>query len=378
MARKILCLIMICLLFLGGCWDYRGLDEMAIVAGMSIDKNPENGGYQVTFELVDLTANVKEAGPQSLLLNAEGKTLFDAARNAKRRIINKLYFGHMETIIISEQIAREQDLSGIMDWFLRSTELRETICILVSQHETAKDILTADGLGNKVNSFELHHMALEDKEHTSSTSFVELYNIYNILNADGKELTLPSVHNAENEDVTTGELNGTAVFKGERLVGLLSPEESKYFLFATGEVKGAILTIPWGETEEDNVSLEISKHSADMTFTYQDEAVKVKIKMDTTATLDESTQPVNSLDLPQIASIEYTADQKLIQGVKAVIKRVQDEYASDIFGFGSLISQQDPALWRELKEQWDKHFPVIEVEVESKMRIINTATVKDS
>lgn len=378
MAKKILCILFICLCFLGGCWDYRGLNEMAIVAGMAIDKSTENDGYEVTFELVDLTEDVKEKGPQSMLLVAEGKTLFDAARNAKKRILNKLYFGHMETIIISEQIAREENLSGLMDWFLRGTELRETMCIMVSQHETAKAILTADGLGTKVNSFELHHLALEDSEHTSSTSFIELYNIYNILQAEGKELTLPSVHNVKNEDIITSELNGTAVFKGERLVGLLSPEESKYFLFATGEVKSAILTIPWGETEEDNISLEVSKHMASMSYTYQDEAVKVKIKMDTHVTLNESAQPINSLDLPQVASIEYTADQKLIQGVKAVIKRVQEEYASDIFGFGSLISQQDAALWRKLKDQWDTLFPKIEVAVESKLRIVNTATIGQS
>lgn len=376
MVRKILCLMMVCLCFLGGCWDYRGLNELAIVAGMAIDKNSDNGGYEVTFELVDLTVNVKEAGPESMLLVANGKTLFDAARNAKRRILNKLYFGHMETIIISEEIAREQNLSGLMDWFLRSTELRETICIMVSQHETAKDILTVDGLGNKVNSFELYHAAMEDKEHTSSTSFVELYNIYNILKAEGKELTLPSVHNVDNEGIITTELNGTAVFKGERLVGLLSPEESKYFLFAMGEVRSAILTIPFGETEEDNLSLEITEHWADTTYTYQDGAVKVNIKMNTTASLHESAQPVDSLNLPQLKSIEYTADQKLIQGVKAVINRVQDEYASDIFGFGSMISQQNPEQWRKLKDQWDTLFPTIEVEVESKMQIVNTATVK--
>ena len=378
MAKKILCLLMVCLCFLGGCWDYRGLNEMSIVAGMAIDKNPENSGYDVTFELVDLTANVKESGPQSMLLVADGKTLFDAARNAKRRIRNKLYFGHMETIIISEEIAREENLSGLMDWCLRSTELRETICIMVSQHETAKDILTAEGIGTKVNSMEIHHAAMEDKEHTASTSFVELYNIYNILKAEGKELTLPSVHNVENEDIITTELNGTAVFKGERLVGLLSPEESKYFLFAMDEVSSAILTIPFGDTEEDNLSLEITEHSATTTYTYQDEAVKVNIKLDTSASLHESTEPVNSLNLPQLASIEYTADQKLIQGVEAVVNRVQEEYASDIFGFGSIISQQDPALWRKLKDQWDTIFPTIEVTVESKMRIINTATVKNS
>ena len=38
------------------------------------------------------------------------------------------------------------------------------------------------------------------------------------------------------------EANGIAVFKKDKLLGYLSSEETKYFLMATDEVKGGLLT----------------------------------------------------------------------------------------------------------------------------------------
>jgi len=379
MAKKsVLALLALVLVFSGGCWDYRGLNELAIVAGMSIDKNPESGNYMLVFEVIDISGDIKEQGLQSILIESEGNTLFDATRNARKRILNKLYFGNMQTLVLSEELARNEDIGGIIDWFLRSTEFRETLAVVISQQKTAREIISTEGLIETVSSLEIQKSAKEDNQHTSSTSYVELYNIYSTLKSRGKELTLPAIHITTNDDKEVTELNGSAVFKGERLKGYLTPEESMYYLFAIGEVKGGILTIPSRGDDKDNVSLEIAENKTDKSFSYANGKVTVEIKTDTTVILNEIDEPFDALDIPRIFALEVAAQDKLEQNIGAVVKKVQEEYGSDIFGFGSMISKRDPALWKKLSADWDRLFTELEVKVKPKIRIVNSATVKAS
>ena len=53
--------------------------------------------------------------------------------NTKLRLFNNLYFGNMHTIIISQQLAREDDISEMLDVLLRDIEPLENVSVLVSQ-----------------------------------------------------------------------------------------------------------------------------------------------------------------------------------------------------------------------------------------------------
>ena len=148
MIKKCVCLILALLFALpaAGCWSYRGLDEMTIVSGIALDKDKETGNYLLSFEFVDLSGSVKENGPESKIIESEGKTIFEAVRNAKKKLRNKLYFGHAQMLIINQDIAKEEDIGSIMDWFMRDGEVRETINMAISREQTAQDIFNAVGI----------------------------------------------------------------------------------------------------------------------------------------------------------------------------------------------------------------------------------------
>jgi spore germination protein KC len=116
------------------------------------------------------------------------------------------------------------------------------MCIVVSREKTAKDLLNITGIGHPIVAFEIHQIIKEDHEVTSSTANIDLYNVYNTLIAPGFDLTLAAFHNVINDEEPATEADGIAVFKGERLAGFLSPEESKSFLFAMNQVMGGVLT----------------------------------------------------------------------------------------------------------------------------------------
>lgn len=368
-------LILLLLIPLSGCWDYRGLDELTIVTGVAIDKKPEEDIYQLTYEIVDLIEPIKEKGPNRKLIESEGKTIFEAVRNAKRRVSNKLYFGHSELIIICEEIARNEDLNVVLDFFTRDSECRETINVVVSQEKTARDIIASEGIGHTVITNEILEILEDDKKITSSILSVELYRLFNIMGAEGKELALPAFHIVQNDGKPTAETNGTAVFKDNKLVGFLSPEESKYFLFIVNEIEGGIFTVA-SSGQRPNISFEIYNNDTNLSFEYKDEKLKIKIKTTTVVFLGEFMRQFAPLDEKELNALEETAEKELEDKIRNVVKKLQTEFGSDIFGFGNMIYKKDFRLWRQLKDNWDEHFKSLDLEVEADIRIMNTATIK--
>lgn len=363
---------------LAGCWNYRSLNQMSIVAGMAIDRDGETGGYWITFEIVDMTGNVKEEGIKPMILEARGETLFEAARDAKRRISDKLYFGQMETVVISEELARSGDIRDMLDFFMRDAEVRETITIIVSREPCACDLLTIKGIGHPLVSFEIEKIITEDNKVTSSTPFMQLYRIHEVLHSQGQELVLPAFHNADNRGEPATEAEGAAVFKGQRLVGFLTPEQSKYYLFVMNEVKGGVLTCPSTGGARTNTTLEISTSSTRRSFVYRDGQLTMQLMIETNTYLNETDVPFDSLDEASIGEIERQASAKLAGDVADTIALVQSQFNSDIFGFGSMVYKQKPKLWNSLKEQWDTLFSQLEVRIECKVNIVNTASMREN
>ena len=365
------------LFLLCGCWNYKGLNEIAIVSGIAVDMDPENGGYKVVYEVVDLS-NVKSGGPKPKLVEAEGKTIFDAARNAKRRLEKKLYFGNNQILVISEGIAKSGELLHLIDWFLRDAELRETAHVIVSQEKTAAELLSVKGINNVIVGYEMENIVIDDQATTSSTSSLMLYQIFDTLKTEGLSLTLPAFHKINNDEEVISEVNGVAVFKAETMLGYLTPEESKYFLFILNEVEGGILTLPANEGEKDDVSLEISESKTKQSYSIEDGKLKIIVDTETRVYLAEIGTKFDALDEEKIASLEAATGAKLKHEIENVIKKVQTEYRSDIFGFGNMIRKKNKKLWSSVSSYWDDLFPTLDVSVNSKINIVNSAFIKDT
>ncbi len=379
--RKKVGLAVLCLellFILCGCWNYRSLSDLSIVSGMAVDMDPESGELKVVYETVDLSGDVKTSGPKSQLIESKGKTIFDAARNAKTRLEKRLFFGNNLILIISEELAKSGHLMHLIDWYIRDAELRETTYIVVSQEKTAAELLSVKGINNAIVSYEIGSIIMDDHTSTSSTSSLMLYQVYDTMKTDGLSLTLPAIHKITNDEEPANEVNGVAVFKGESLLGFLTPEETKYFLFVINEVEGGILTLPAKEGEKDDVSLEISENKTKQSFSVEEGKLKITVDTEARVYLAEIADEIDALDEEKITSLEAAAGAKLKREMESVIKKVQAEYGSDIFGFGNLIRKKNNKLWSSVSSYWDDFFPTLEVTVNAKVNIANSAYIKST
>jgi len=88
-----------------GCWNYREVDKLLIVAGVAVDKGVKYP-FKVTAEII-LISSGKDQKMTSKTISAEGTTMFDAVRNIISISGKKLYWSHSKVVIISKEIASE-------------------------------------------------------------------------------------------------------------------------------------------------------------------------------------------------------------------------------------------------------------------------------
>ena len=374
--KTLMTLLFIILCFtLSGCWNYRSLSDLTIVMGMTIDKDAT--GYKLSYEIIDFSKTSKQTGVKTLIIEANGKTIFEADRNAKKRIADKLYYGNMEVLIISNKVATEDGLSPILDWFLRNGESRETLQIAISQDEKAADILKSKSMTNSITSMDVKQILYGDKKISASTRSMTIHEAYSTLRSEGLNLVLPALHTVTNNEEKTPEVNGVAVFKKDKLVGYLTPEETFYYLFVMDEIKGGALSLNINSLNKKTVSLNIAENKTKKSYTIEGDKVKVKLKINTTVSLEELETSIDVSKDIGVDKIESFANKALIQGIKNTVKKVQTDFDSDIFGFGNMIYKKDYKTWYKLKEMnWGITFKKIELDIEPKVVISNTEYIQ--
>lgn len=374
MAMKINKKIYILLLFifistnLSSCWNYREINDMSIVSGVAIDKGGADGKYEVTVELIDIQQG-KDINMHSKYITLSGNTMFEISRNMISLIGKKLYWSHSKSIIISEDIARD-GISGILDWYSRDAETRTDAYILVSKENTAKEILKSKPITENYTSFELSKL-LKNEKTLSNVPVVDLWGILDTFAQDGLSTWLPTVKINKNNDDNILQVDGSAIFSKDKLIGCIDENSTKSILFAKDKVKGGLLVLD--KESESPITFEIFKNKTTIKPSIENGNLQFNIYTDTIVSLDEIQSDYEFYTEEGKSELENELSDMLQKSIYSSIKRIQSEYGADILGFGAKLYENNPATWNDVKDDWDKTFKTLTISVNSKVNIKNSA-----
>ncbi|MCX7884071.1 MAG: Ger(x)C family spore germination protein [Caloramator sp.] len=354
--------------FLSGCWNYREIEQFSIVSGFSIDKS-ENI-YNLTFEVIE-SAGGRDKKTSTKLISSEGLTIFDAIRNIIKYPGKKLYFSHAKVVIISSEAAKE-GIIPLLDFINRDIEPRYNTKILISKNIEAEKILENGG-NTEIFCYSLDDM-LDAQKNLSNAPKVEVWEFIDDLGKIGISPTLPTITLEKKNNKVIPKIEGSAVFKGDKLVGYLNGSETKSLLFIKNKIKGGLLTKKIDiENNYANISLEIFNNKTKIKPKIENNKLLIEISTDTDVSIGEISGNIDFSKEEERKKIKSYFEEDLENQIKDLIKKAQTEYESDIFGFGKVIKIKMPSLWKEIEPKWKELFKTIDVSVKSNINIKNTA-----
>ncbi len=367
-------IILSSLMFTCSCWNYSDLEKKSLVSGFSIDKTP-SGEYLVTVEVIDFETTGIDAKQTGKNIETQGKTLFEAIRKVINLTGYRLYWAHANIVVVGQEVAKE-GLADALDFISRDAEVREEMYVIISREKTAKEILEQQMLLSQTSANNIEKM-LGTRNRDLNSPSIQAYQLINILEEEGISPCLPAIRLTENEKKRTAELYGAAVFKEDKLIGYLNPEETNKFLFITDKVRKGIMTF---KMEDSDVTLEIQKAKTKIRPEINKNRLKMKIDIKIEGSVAELETTKDLLADSKFYKLEKQAEDDLRNKTEELIKKVKRDFGSDIFGFGKYVKAYLPSVWRASQDKKVDLFSQIEPEINVNIILtgsgLNSKTVK--
>ncbi|MBW9151699.1 Ger(x)C family spore germination protein [Clostridium estertheticum] len=339
---SIIFIIIICPIILCGCWNYREIDTLAIVAGMALDKDMVTNKYILTTEVITTQAQGVSSIISSQIFTTEGDSVFSAVRDAIEKTGLRLFWSDSKVVIISDSIAREGIIPAI-DWTNRSNFVRPDMWLLVAKGNTASEILKTKVKINEVTSFHLDDTMNSWKVLSKFTNSM-VWSFIDGLSSPGKSEAVTTVENKPSDGNILPLVEGCAIFKSDKLVGYINGNETLYMLIIKNKIKQGLITLVNVSGSNTNVTLELNDNRTKLTPIYNNGSVSMIINVYPTLSIHEIQGTKDFMKEENLEILQSEAEKKIGSQIQTLISKLQKDYDSDVLGFGEKFNEEKPKV----------------------------------
>ena len=302
---------------------------------------------------------------KSVLIESEGKTIFDAMRNAIMKSGKKIFWGHCKLIIISESIARE-GIIPVLDMMWRDAETRPDIWALISKEKTAGEIYKSKSELEDIISFYLDETinsvdSIPKFVADNYMDFISKLSVYN------NSVVAPVVSIALNEDKEMPVVKGSAVFKGDKLLYYIGDDESKTALLVRNELKGGILIITEnGFAPFMKISLEVFESKSKLEPVIENGKLVMNVKIEIKAGIAEMGGSDDYIEEDRRELLKNDTEDMIKLRIEDLIKKTQNN-STDIFDFNGTVKRKMPDYYKTIEADWDNVYKQMDIKVDVKI-----------
>ncbi|WP_134701048.1 Ger(x)C family spore germination protein [Ammoniphilus sp. YIM 78166] len=192
---RILLVINFVFMFLTGCTDAKRIEDLHYVTALGIDHKGDK--YKVYAQSLSFSSVAKSEGsskePTLVTVGlGEGKSLEEAIFDVYQTAQERIFWAHMEAIVLSESVLKKGDFPKIHDSLVRYHEFRMTPWVFGTV-EPMEEILTTKGFFGQSPLSTLLHEPLSTYEQASLIRPIQLYQAARELYEPGFTLSIPSL-----------------------------------------------------------------------------------------------------------------------------------------------------------------------------------------
>lgn len=415
-------------LLASGCWDRREIETLGVVTAVAFDLPARGEGIRMTalFAIPSRLGGGRGAGigggmagagsgplapfarvsagplgPTAWVVGVQARTLSEAQEEMARLSPRLPFWAHVRLVVIGEAMARA-GVARLLDPVVRDREFRITPWVTVARDAPAHRLLELPSPLNAISSEGIVRLLQSQSFQTASVRAVRIRDMVIDLMEPGVEPVAPAlsfekpvppdralIPSQEPGPPAFPVTRGTAVFRGDRLVGWLDPTETTALILLRGESRPFTLTAPCPEGPGEAsvrfiralVRRRLQQPGASQSKQAQDRKPPAamgarplpEILLDISADgnlMDATCQP--PLGSAQRPKLEQELARQLTRQLQGVVDRLHRELRADAAGFGQMIARADPSLWEHLRPLWPELLPHLQVRIQMEARVRRT------
>lgn len=396
MRRKSIPFLLLLLLFLTGCWDRTEIEEVSFVLAVALDPvededelakqyRQETGKpspkkmFQLTNQVVipsKISTEGGATGSPFFNIRSAGMTNFKINRNFATRRSRAMNYEHLKVIIINETLVREGIIRKLIDFYVRDHQMRTDTLIFVSKGKGSEILaeklplehMTAISIDMISENAERSHQMAPPKQIGELSKDV----------LSGQSYIVPRITKLEGGEF---KLAGAAVFQGQenKMVGWLGEYDVEGYTWVIDEKKNQIVEAFFGPEQQPFV-FEIDAAHTKTRYERKDGKNTFHIEIRTEGFfVDNWIEQINLDSQETISQLEQAVEKEINYQVNKVIRKMQEEFHTDIFQFHQKVKQADYAYWQEIKKNWDGAdglFSEADIHVETMVKMRHHMTIE--
>lgn len=367
----VLCLAMFC-----GCWDKHELEDQTFVVMMGIDKaDDKNITVTVAFPLTQTggvnQSNAENSGEYSIM-SVKAATMVEALNMFSIKLAGPLSFFSAKTVVISQEVAANDMLRHVFSSW-RYEQTRNNTNVLVSKCKAA-EFIEARMKNPVIDPLRQEDLVLEQANYSAyykPIQFLDLIINLKSNNADGvamyggiaakdkdekrddKQSESKGGEYADiKEPVKTGylpgeiplkadntsQICGLAVFRQDRMVGMLDSLEAQTYAMMTQSRTRKIFTLPDPLNPDENIVVSVlPTGKSKISGSIKDGTPVFDIAINLNCTIECIQNDTDYTTDQNFALLTEYIRQTCAQNMNDLMFKLQKEYNADILGLGNKL-----------------------------------------
>ena len=345
------------LLISSGCYNYKEINDMAIVSSIGIDKDNKNDKYIVSAQIMNSKESEDSEDSQITVYTNEGDTVHEALRNITLKSPRKLYGNHLSKIVLSEEVAKE-GIDNILDIFNRITEVRNEFIITIVKEDKASDVLKVLTTTESIPA-EYVKLSLKIADKTSGLTyatkldeFISLYlkkgidPVVPVLKIDKKEKKGTTINNITTTNpISKIVIEDLAVTNKGKLETYLKNEEIIGYNFLRNQIQKMIIPVKCDD-ENNYASILILKNKTKSNAAKKDNKYIINFNINSEAIITEYNCKKDLTDEKVIKKLEKDTEKKIKRYIKKSLNK-QKETKGKFLGLERIIYLDYPKYKNE-------------------------------
>lgn len=286
----------------------------------------------------------------------------------------------MKVLVIGESVLREGILDFI-DFLERNREIRDDFNIVTARNVKAADVLKVTYHVQKSSSLKLHTQLNSFVESWGGDPDIRLNDFIQAFTSAGRRGVMAALtikgHPEKGISVDNMKkgapdamvvVDSLAIIKEDRLQDFLPLKDARSYLWIINKLDKTVVTVGCSKDKFIGVRIfnTVTKSKARLV---KGRAV-INLKVRAEAYLDSSQCKDDLIKINTFKKFGKLTGKKIKKDLEATIKKLQQKYEADIFGFGEILYRQDYNNFKRIEKQWDEYFKdaIVNVDVDVKIR----------